>query len=299
MPEEPDIPQLELGARTVFILGAGASSPYGFPLGSELKNQMIATCSSGRAIRELTKAGFDQEELTNIVRALRGTYHPTIDIFLEKKASFRTLGAHLIAFTLLPHEEHNALFPQNDWYGFLYGLLDFESETPDTSLISFVTLNYERSLEHFLRKNIDFNCPDRLMDLANQKLSQIEIVHAHGSLGAYPDVPYGQKPDAAVLQTAAERIRIVSDSLDDSDDFRRARSLICEAASVICLGFGYEPRTMAMLFEDTDPADKRVYGTSFQLTDEREQNALEFFADKIHFSGRNIPADPFLRTIFA
>ena len=74
--------------------------------------------------------------------------------------------------------------------------------------------------------------------------------------------------------------------------------LIQAADTVIFVGFGYEPRTLAMLFEGGSSVDKRVYGTSFQLSDEREQNAIEFFKGRIHLGGRNIPAHGFLRSIF-
>lgn len=299
MTGQDDIAKVSLDSPTVLILGAGASRPYGFPLGSELKDQMIKSCSRPKARKVLLSAGFKDEIIGEIILALEGTYHPTIDIFLEKKTAFRSLGAHLIAYTLLAKERHRYLFPQKDWYANLYRLLDFESDTPDTGNLAIVTLNYERSLEHFLRKNIDFNCPDALLEVANDKLSRIEIVHAHGSFGPYPDVAYGQEPNAqGVVSAAAERIKIVSDRLDDSDAFRRARALIRDAANVVFLGFGYEPRTLALLFEDADPGTKTVLGTSYQLDKELEKSLTEFFSGRIKLGGKAVLCNAFFTAAF-
>jgi len=298
MSNVPDVPKVELKKPTVFILGAGASHPYGFPLGMELKAQMIARCSQPQARKILRSVGFDEDIIREMILALRGTYLPTIDIFLEKKTRFRSLGAYLIAYTFLPREKHDALFPQHDWYAFLYKFLNFESDSPSGSGISFVTLNYDRSLEHFLRKSIDFNCPDHLIDSAYAKLRQIEIVHAHGSLGEYPAVSYGHGPDSEeVLRSAAERIKIVSDSLDGSRDFQRSQRLVGEANNVIFVGFGYDPRTLNLLFKDCTPTEKNVFGTAFQLDEGQRRETGAFFSERIYLGEISATAREFLPSI--
>ena len=179
---------------TVFVLGAGASNPFGFPLGSELKNAMLNHLRNPDFRRVLHTAGFGNDLIKNFAIALGYSFHPTIDIFLEKKTNFREIGAYVIARSLMPleHQLQN-LFPQKDWYGDLFTAMDFENEEPDSSLLSIVTLNYDRSLEHFLLKNIDYNCQHERTDFCHAKRHKIEVVHAHGSLGEYPD---GLWPDS-------------------------------------------------------------------------------------------------------
>ena len=109
-----EIRPLNLNEETVFFLGAGASNPYGFPIGTLLKTHMISNLTNGDCKNALVKSGFESLLVKDFGEALIGTYHPTIDIFLEKKKKFRDLGAHLIAYTLLPCENHNLLFPQKE-----------------------------------------------------------------------------------------------------------------------------------------------------------------------------------------
>ena len=151
---------------TVFILGAGASKPFGFPLGPELKSHMLEQTNNAATRKSLVSLGFDESLINAFRDALRYGVHPTVDVFLERKQNFRELGSYLIASTIMPMESHGALFPQKDWYGFLFKRLAFESDMPHVSQLSVVTLNYDRSLEHFLTINIDYNCRHDRVDFA-------------------------------------------------------------------------------------------------------------------------------------
>jgi hypothetical protein len=268
---------------TVFVLGAGASNPVGFPLGPGLKSQMLEHLQNAGFRRILHSLGFGDDLISAFENALRYGYHPTIDIFLEKKTNFRAIGAFSIARTLMPFEHHPGnLFPQKDWYGDLFTALDFESEQPDTSLLSIVTLNYDRSFEHFLCKNIDYNCQHERIDFCHEKRRKIEVVHAHGSLGQYPEVPYGiNMDDLETLRKAAENIKIVSDRLDDSPDFQKAQEAISKANHIIFLGFGYNERTLSSLMARTNPDGKHFYGTSLGLDESTRARLKEMFEDKM------------------
>ncbi len=262
-----EIQPLDLNKETVFILGAGASNPYGLPLGLGLKSSMLDNLLNEHCRKVLISHEFEESLVEDFLESLSGTYHPTIDIFLDKKKKFRRLGSYLIAYTLLPLETHSELFPQKDWYGHLYSALNFEHELPHTDKITFVSLNYDRSLEHFLTQNIHYNCQDDAIQNAQSKLKCIKIVHAHGSLGPYPRIPYGADRAATeVLHTAADGIRIVSDKLQDSEDFQNAQSAIRDATNIVFIGFGYDLTTLALLMSSaTDLDRKRVLGTASGL----------------------------------
>lgn len=294
-----EIQPLDLNKRTVFILGAGASNPYGLPLGVELKREMLGHLSSQNCRNILTQHGFERSLVEDFFESLSGTYHPTIDIFLEKKKKFRSLGSYLIAYTLLPLERHGSLFPQKDWYGHLYNVINFEHESPHTDKMTFVSLNYDRSLEHFLTKNIHYNCPDDAIQNAQSKLKCIKIIHAHGSLGPYPQIHYGNKStDANVLRTAADGIRIVSDRLQDSEDFKNAQFAIHEASNLVFIGFGYDPTTLKILMSSATNLDrKRILGTACKLKATVTAPVTKFFNSKIEIADSGVDAYMFIRNI--
>ena len=77
----------------------------------------------------------------------------------------------------------------------------------------------------------------------------IPIVHVHGSLGAYPDVPYSifGRP-----QTAAEAIKIIHEFEDSADgfcsaDFETANSLLQCAEVIHAVGFAMADANMRRL----------------------------------------------------
>jgi hypothetical protein len=60
---------------TVLILGAGASSPYGFPSGSTLRDQICANLSvrDSKTFLELRGSGFDMDEISQFRTDLIGS----------------------------------------------------------------------------------------------------------------------------------------------------------------------------------------------------------------------------------
>ncbi|MFC1581010.1 SIR2 family protein [Thermodesulfobacteriota bacterium] len=286
-----------LQEQTVFILGAGASKPFGFPLGPELKSTMLDRANDGTTRRRLQSLGFEESHIIALRDALQYGAHPTVDIFLEKKSNFRKLGSYLIASAIIPLENHSLLFPQKDWYGHLFDVLGFEFEEPDASLLKVVTLNYDRSFEHFMWKNIDYNCQHDRVQFAHAKREKIQVVHAHGSLGSYPDVPYGvQRADVDALSKAAESIKIVSDRLDESPAFCEAQAIIAQSEHIVFLGFGYNEDTLSSLLAKAELENKQVYGTAMGLGS-RTGWVREFFHDNVDLGEDNRDCDSFLQSI--
>lgn len=306
----PDDKHISLSAPTVFILGAGASHAYGFPLGSELKQKIIAQLnppslglpplvdSDPPTLGLMAKVGFEKPVVEAFRETLKFSQHSTIDIFLEHKTSLRELGSYLIASTIIPLENDDNLFPKRDWYRDLYSILRFGEPEPDVNGLGVVTLNYDRSFEHFMTKSIDFNVHDDRVVAAHEKRSQIPVIHAHGSLGQYPAVPYGIKPnEEQALRQAAESIRIVSDRLDDSPDFRAAQELIGKADNVVFLGFGYDERTLKALLHDVDMHRTRFFGTAVKLPEDRKREVFDLFNNRIVLGGGKQDCAAFLRYI--
>ena len=109
------------------------------------------------------------------------------------------------------------------------------------------------------------------------------IVHAHGSLGKYPEVPYGvgSRDDEAVRNDAAN-IRIVSDKLEDTPDFQVAQELLGQSQNIILLGFDYNERTLAALLDRTDLSSTHFFGTAVGSNDDNARRPhLDFFSNPI------------------
>ena len=176
---------------TVFVLGAGASNLYGLPLGDQLKQDICEFPDS-----QVQAFLGDQKNMAALIPGFKATLdqgdYGTIDYFLEKKKRYRELGAFYIVCVIGAREKPETLFPQWDLYADLFHMLDVESDSLLIPPLSVVTLNYDRSLEHFLARNVEINCPDHLEEHAHQKVQRLRIVHAHGSLGDIATVPYGQ-----------------------------------------------------------------------------------------------------------
>jgi hypothetical protein len=280
---------------TVLVLGAGASHPYGLPLGPDLKAQMLGREPFIQGTAQ--GMGFTPQLVKAFHDALRYGRHQTVDIFLEKKTNLRELGSFLIAATLMPLERHDRLFNSLDWYDDLFDAMDFESETPDARFLSIVSLNYDRSFEHFLKMKIEYDCHHKNVEIAHAKRECIRVVHAHGSLGEYPQVPYGPNAnDAATLQRAAASIKIVSDRLDDSPNFQKAQVYIAGAKHIVFLGFGYDERTLSALLAKTKLDEHKLYGTAFNLDEATTTRLQNTYGEKMNLGiGKDCRA--FLREI--
>lgn len=107
-----------IAARTVLILGAGASKPYGFPLGVELTASILEGLGSDERnglSRMLRACGFDSEEIDRFRNRLSALGTKTVDRFLEHQPEFLKIGRTAIAATLVPCEDGPAGWANSPW----------------------------------------------------------------------------------------------------------------------------------------------------------------------------------------
>lgn len=235
--------------RTVFVLGAGASIPYGYPSGSELVDQILGDVGSAAGSDFYQALEFDRQVLEEFTRALRDSSTPSIDLFLEKRQRLLELGKIAIAKCLIQCEDEARLHSannQDDWYPYVWKHLitgvDFEDFSRNQ--VSFVTFNYDRSLEQFLFSRLGSLYGKTSNECARQ-LSQIEFVHVHGYLSPLPwqggESPriYGSQLDGQIVLEAATNLRIVHEAKSADPLFDRAFGLLEAAEVIIFLGFSY------------------------------------------------------------
>jgi hypothetical protein len=195
------------------------------------------------------------------------------------------IGKAAIARILVPFEHEPNLFSYSDnWLTYLYGFMNSKFEEFSKNQISFITYNYDRTIEHFLITALMNSHNKSETDAANV-LKNIPIIHLHGRLGYLPwqcptDArPYSQVIDHAALKTCVKNIKIIHEDVTDRDaDFKRAQQVLHDAKRVFFLGFGYNATNVGRLdlsvITTTD-----VFGTAQGFVP-NEINALNILCSK-------------------
>ena len=258
---------------TVLILGAGASSHVKYPLGSQLISNLCKKPGTG-AEGEFPLDWTLRDAEKFVTRLSRSGYY-SIDAFLETVRDQADIGKFLIARELKRHEQMSELFPPADsgWYQYLFNRL-LERNNPvgfEKSNLGIVTFNYDRSLEVYLHEALTARFGMESKE-ASSVLSQIPIVHVHGSLGPYPKVPYVSSCETSELYEISKQIQIIHEVEDRNDgfcnnEFEKANSLLSEAEQIIFLGFGFHPDNVRRFrfFSPDNIQDKHIYATTYRM----------------------------------
>jgi len=287
-----------IDAHTVLILGAGASKPYGFPLGTELRHQILSMLS-GEAnpdFKTLSALGHTPVAINQFRDDLHDALHNTIDDFLSDRPTHRVIGAQAIIIALINCEKHTSLFPKRDWYPRLVQILDFRHG--NQLLEGIVTLNYDRSLEHYMSNTVSVSYEGAVKKFAMERLGEFPIYHIHGMLGEYPLRPYHAKAEIEDIKKAADDLRITSDGdLDKSANYQAARKLCEQAKTVVFLGFGYHDSVISRLGLSEPLSTRKLLGTAHGLTAKRKKEVEELFKGQIVLDPTNRPVASYFEEV--
>jgi hypothetical protein len=288
--------------QTVLVLGAGASMPYGFPSGSELRRLIVDGLdierSPGRIpsqlFNALNEAGFSRKRMTEFRKELLAADTTSIDLFLERRTEFLDIGKAAIASVLIPRESEQTLFqtwkePQSEradqaWYQYFASTLDLNFGNLDFHRLTILTYNYDRSLDHYLCTVLKATC-QQSPEQCWEKLQTIQIIHLHGELGRYDPfdkrfLPYGSPLNGRVLKRAAAGIKIVHE-VKEKKRFMAANAALDNAEIVCFLGFGYASENMSRLRIKANTIGQQIMGTAYRLTDaEQRRLKLGAYLDK-------------------
>lgn len=264
--------------NTVFVLGAGASHPYGFPLGRQLRNKVMQRTapSSRRQWAELLKdLQIGRSEIAQFHRGLAESQLPSVDWFVERRPEFLRIGKAAIALGLIPCEQPEKAVPRGGaphWYGYLYSKMDTPLEEFGDNQVTFVTFNYDRSLEYFLVTALKAT-HGISRDKAAEVVSRIGIIHVHGRLGPLPwDAPEGVAPrmfepavSADALTIAMKHIVIMPEVEEGSEGFARAQTALRSADRIYFLGFGYHEKNLERLGVQHCDKGQLAGGTAYAM----------------------------------
>jgi hypothetical protein len=297
-----------------FLLGAGASAPYGFPIGSELVTEILNFDDREFPWDELG----NRHELKDLQDALRYSDHSSVDILLLHRRDLWKIGTQAIAVALLSKENPKNLaryatkVSQSDrgadrWYGQLFELLSkcVGSFNEFTKLpIIFVTFNYERSFDFFFWQWLQAKYkPDHTA--LDVYLRKPRILHVHGQLGflafqeGNPDqkLDYGRRLTIDILRKAADGIRIPhDDELENSPGYKQAVDRIKEANTIVFLGFGFDEHNFQRLqVPFIDDSDKlMIYGTTYGISRTERERVLAIAGKWNDMAGNTITTRGFL-----
>ncbi len=276
---------------TVLVLGAGASNPYGFPLGIGLRDSVCGMMgpeiigAPGPLIDdEPREPGVLDElgELTDFVSALRNSGYTSVDWFLEDNPQFIEVGKRSIASALIPFEDPGKLFPPNasneHWYELLINVLDSPRGAFAENPLSIVTFNYDRSLEFYLLRVLETRRSS--LEQAIEELRTLDVIHVHGALGDLAPMvtggrEYSPELEPEIIRAAADQIVVVGEVPDDAEAFAVAADVLAKAERIVFLGFGFHPASVERLGVFNEPWTEerrqrvRVGGTSRGMPEHR------------------------------
>jgi hypothetical protein len=252
--------------RIVFVLGAGASIPYGFPSGAELRDELCAADRASELARQLHECcGVSIEATARFSDAFLRSGLNSIDAFLSRRTDFAQIGKLAIALQLCMREHASTVVRVNNadnWYRTLWNVMSARAHAPDDlplRSVRFVTFNYDRSLEYFFHEAIKgtFKIAD---EPALAVLSKLNILHVYGTLGEFAHSEQSRAPNARIYTTeltgskielAASQIRVIPETRLDDKCFQVARTWFDWADDICFLGFGFDPLNMERLGIDS------------------------------------------------
>lgn len=287
-----------IDSETLFILGSGASKPYGFPTDANLRMCIIKNFQSDyikmpytsdfntRFIEfETSKRTEQSKKFIERLRDTEGT--TTIDEFISVNDQFEMIGKIAIQYYLLEYERNYLTNRQNnyasDWFEIvLKKMLREPKEYKNPSLmdsnnVAFITFNYDRLIEFLFIKQFK----SLFQELLNGNISKhqidffiYKIIHVFGSLGSLPrnresnnstELEFGESISSYERITASiSNIRLIKDGFKEPD---RTNRKIYNAKIIYFLGVGYIDNNMKMLDLDNSlnfEEPPQIYCTAFE-----------------------------------
>lgn len=297
--------------RTVFVIGAGASKEFGFPVGPGLQDLIRRRISPeshpNKESRELellygplSDRGLSYGEQYDLFRWFGRTLPlaNSIDSFLEDQSEpndpISFLGKYFIAKLIAEAERSSPLYiKRNDfpdfgllsktWLGKFWAKLNRGGAARITEKsfddIAFVTFNYDRCIEQFLSLACQsYYRMDRRT--AADFVRAVTIHHVYGSLGdpfqGGDGLLFGEGEHPHEVFYPSERIMTYSERVG-SDHLSNIATSMNSAEQIVFLGFSYAPINQRLL-DRADQSDslRSVLGTSYQMSQADHERATQW-----------------------
>jgi hypothetical protein len=343
--------------NTVFILGAGASWHYGYPTGEKLVKDVIDRCTQALGFfegtlrqdhnfpRYLLEKCSDPLSLEQRVGALRSTIEEckelrsrlrqvdplVIDYFLGQNPKLQDIGKLMIAWVILDADakyqknranQNRSSSGKDNWYRFLLNKLAAnckQSSDLHNNDVSFITFNYDVSLEHTLYDGLSSIELFKKEDI-NKFFSESRVTHVYGKvrncppnfkpLNIAPTLGFAPRYVDRETEYMAEYRQLLDDVFDASKTIRVidphdketdnqqiliARTMLTNAKLVYILGYGFDENNSARLElreRIGHPKRKAILFTNFGDINRVNKRASQVFLGS---SGEFSPSHPIIR----
>jgi hypothetical protein len=256
---------------TLFFLGAGASRSYNFPTGIGLIESICQFLYKEHAVSKLCNAfGVDNSKMQNLVESFTNDLHSasSIDDLLGRNSSYVDIGKFCIVESITQYEQKESFgFIKNlpgsikynsTWYTMLWNQMYGEAFTIQDLLknkISFVTFNYDRSLEAFLIKSA-MSLFGKDQEAAANVIREIPIYHVYGKLGKLPwqagneiEIEYNpiQLNSLEKIVAASKCIKTYTESLNNTELSGNIFQKIKDSKNIYFIGCGYHSQNFKVL----------------------------------------------------
>ncbi len=299
--------------NTVLILGAGASSPFGFSLGRELADKIADSLfepTETEVGKRLLECYYPPRQLKDFAAKLRGSHRDSVDAFLEDNRdnpNFLRIGKTAIKVTLMRYEDPNA-FQDGNWYRTLSNRMQAPSFPEfEKNKLGVITYNYDRSLEYYLCDKLR-SAYGKDKSECCAKISKVPIVHLHGKMDDFLERTANGDPtptyrryetrfDCMAAMRSVNDIKIPHENIQNEPQFVEAQKLLKEAEVVCFLGFGYDQRNIERLLNPPGILNgKKVFCSAFKLSLARVDQAKELLGQNAKWGSKDEDCFKFLET---
>jgi hypothetical protein len=296
---------------TCLVLGAGASVPYGFPSGIDLRKRILENFTNKRWHDFFSELRFDDEnfEDEDFIASFHSDFNISkilsIDRFLELHPDYLNIGKLAIAFALVPLEDrHNLLEiddPPDRWYSQLWNKLLIQNVNQlHLNKLKIITFNYDRSLEYFIYNAIKGSYPKATENNCATFLNMLDIFHIYGKLGNLPWQGEPSRPYSPATshqyKIARDQIKIVSEQVPKYDVFNDLLQYLSEAQRIFFLGFGFDETNFQRLRMESVPEKEKkdIRGTAF-LLGKAERESLQSKWKYLKLAPNNLDISQFFK----
>lgn len=277
--------------ETVFILGAGASVPYGYPTAQQLREfiiknfaQKYSSYLQKRRYISVDESINEANKFSYLIQSFKQSSTKSFDLFLSRnKGKFYEDGKFILAWCILYFESISRFNedidkPETDWYSLLFNLMTDEM-TKSSDLEKFkenklkiITFNYDRSLEEFLSESLFYSFSGDRNDVTIIS-DWISAFHVYGKIYdlQWENPEKGEKYQTNNILDLAEKakdnIQIIYD--ERKTQVAEIQRIISSAQRIFFLGFSYGKENLEALgLNNLINNTQNIYGTALGLTDQ-------------------------------
>lgn len=285
------------GSKITFILGAGASAAYGYPVSSALRNEICREIGhKNKLFRDLKDYTGKSDADINIFREqFFYSNNSSIDLFLSQHPEHMEIGKAAIIFKLSQNESRGSLGEVEDnWFQYIAkNFIDYDHSVNSfkRDKIRFISFNYDRSLEELLYCYVRHSYyPWSLTDERNKEavnlVKRIPIVHVYGRF----DFLHWEKDGARVYgdqerlsgcyEGIASEIELMrNEEIGDSlgKRLKTATEYIGDSDFLVFLGFGFDLQNFNLLQVSNYFKGQNIYASGFGLLPAQQRSITHMF----------------------